>query len=64
MTWEIRVWHEELGDRVRLSIEAGPDVPNDVISTLAGSYWVEEVEYPEDDWDGETDESGGNRLQG
>jgi hypothetical protein len=26
MSWEISVWHEELGDKVRLCIEAGTGV--------------------------------------
>ncbi|GAC1328904.1 MAG: hypothetical protein NVSMB22_20900 [Chloroflexota bacterium] len=68
MSWEIKVWHEGDGDRARLSIEAGTDVPDNVIADVVGSYWFEEVQVgPE--WDGDDDfegsASGGNqRLQG
>lgn len=48
MTWDIRVSHEETDDRTRLVIEASPDVPEMVISVLAGSYWEEEVRFAED----------------
>jgi hypothetical protein len=68
VSWEIRVWHEELGARTRLSIEAGPEVPDEVISSVAGSYWYEEVQYTGDDWDDEGFDEGGEpsvpRLQG
>jgi hypothetical protein len=47
MTWEIRIWHEESADRTRLVVEAGPDVPEDVIGGLAAAYWDEEVRYAE-----------------
>lgn len=53
MGWEIKVWHEEAGDRTRLCIEAGLDVPDDVISSLAGSYWYEEVQSTEETWEEE-----------
>jgi hypothetical protein len=46
--WDIRVSHEETDDRTRLVIEASPDVPEMVISVLAGSYWEEEVRFAED----------------
>jgi hypothetical protein len=69
MSWEIKVWHEDLGDRSRLSIEAGPEVPDDVISTVAASYWFEEVQHSEDEWEDAEDMDGGQqptnpRLQG
>ena len=69
MSWEIKVWHEDAGDRARLSIEAGSDVPDDVISTVAGSYWFEEVQYREEEWEDGEDFDGGQqgtnpRLQG
>jgi hypothetical protein len=69
MTWEIKVWHEDVGERTRLSIEAGVEVPDEVISSIAGSYWFEEVQYTEPEWD-ETEgydggsEGSGQRLQG
>ena len=69
MGWEIKVWHEEFGERARLSIEADLDVPDDVISAVAGSYWFEEVQYSEADWEDEEEltdgpEGGGQRFQG
>ncbi len=69
MSWEIRVWHEDMGERARLSIEAGPEVPDDVISAVAGSYWFEEVQHSEDEWEDSQDFDGGQpatnpRLQG
>jgi hypothetical protein len=69
MSWDIKVWHEEGNGRARLSIEAGVDVPDDVISTLASSYWLEEVQYVESDWedaegDGGSGEGPRSRLQG
>ena len=69
MSWEIKVWHEDFGERTRLSIEAGAEVPDEVISSIAGSYWFEEVQYSEEEWE-ETDtfdggsEGLGQRLQG
>lgn len=51
MAWEIRVWHEEAGDRSRLIIDASTDVPDEVISAVAGSYWLDEVQYPEEVWE-------------
>lgn len=48
MTWDIRIGHEDLEGRIRLIIEAGADVPETVISTLAGSYWEEEILYTEE----------------
>lgn len=62
MAWDIRIWHEDAGDGTRLVIEAGGDVPEDVIASLAGSYWEEEVRYAEewlDDGDYEAPEGGG-----
>lgn len=44
MSWEIKVWHEESGDRIRLAIEATPNVPDEVISTVASAYWLEQVQ--------------------
>lgn len=51
MGWDIKVWHDDLGDKTRLVIEAGPEVPDEVISAIAGSYWLDEVQYVQDDWD-------------
>jgi hypothetical protein len=51
MSWDIKVWHEDLDDRVRLVIEAGDDIPDEVISAIAGSYWLEEVQYVGGEWD-------------
>lgn len=68
MSWDIRVWHDDLGDRARLVIEAGPEVPDDVISTIAGSYWLDEVQYVRDEWDEAPVEPGppepGSRFHG
>lgn len=69
MSWEIKVWHQETEGRTRLSIEAEPEVPDDVISTVAGSYWFEEVQYTEVDWEEANDlddgpPGSGQRLQG
>lgn len=65
MSWEIRVWHEEVGERIRLSIEAGPQIPDDVISAVAGSYWFEEVQYVEEEWpESFEDEENEPRYQG
>lgn len=68
MGWDIKVWHEELGDRVRISIEAGPEVPDDVVSAVAGSYWFEEVQQGPGGWEMEEFDAGqensGPRLQG
>ncbi|MGH2442818.1 MAG: hypothetical protein ACRDFX_06605 [Chloroflexota bacterium] len=50
MSWDIKVWHDDLGERVRLTIEAGPQVPDEVISSIAGSYWVDEVQFFESEW--------------
>jgi hypothetical protein len=52
MSWDISISHEESDDRTRLVIEASPDVPEMVISVLAGSYWEEEVRFA-DDWEEE-----------
>ena len=60
MGWNIRVWHEVVGDQTRLCIEAGAEVPDDVISSVAGSYWLEEVQYTDEDWD-EPEDFGGQR---
>lgn len=51
MGWNIKVWHEELEDRTRLIIEAGEEVPEEVIASIAGSYWLDEVQYVEQAWD-------------
>ena len=59
MGWDIRVWHERLDDRVRVVIEAGDDVPDEVISTVAGSYWLEEVQFVEE-WDEPLDPAPGD----
>ena len=69
MGWEIKVWHEDVGERTRLSIEAGLEVPDEVISAVAGSYWFEEVQSTEEEWDETTEYDGGPeglgpRLQG
>lgn len=69
MGWEIKVWHEEFGERARLSIEADLDVPDDVISAVAGSYWFEEVQSVAGEWDEAPDFDGGSgdlgsQLQG
>ncbi len=50
MAWEIKVWHEDIEDRARLVIEAGTEVPEDVISSIASSYWFEEVQASEGEW--------------
>lgn len=68
MSWEIKVWHEGEGERARLSIEAGTDVPDNVIADVVGSYWFEEVQA-DLDWDGDEGFDGGGgggnqRLQG
>ena len=54
MAWDIRVWHDEQDGRVRLVIEAGGDVPDEVISSVAGSYWLEEVQFVAE-WDDAVD---------
>jgi hypothetical protein len=51
MSWEIRVWHEDVSGGARLCIEASPEVPDEVISSVAGSYWFEEVQYAEEEWE-------------
>lgn len=64
MSWEIKVWHEEAGERSRLVIEASNEVPDDVISAVAGSYWLEEVQLREE-WDEGLDgDDYTSRLQG
>ena len=50
MSWDIRVSHEESAETTRLVIEASPDVPEMVISVVAGSYWEEEVRFA-DEWE-------------
>lgn len=52
MTWEIKIWHEEAGERVRMAIEATPNVPDEVVSSVASAYWLEEVQMMSEDWDG------------
>jgi hypothetical protein len=42
--WEIKIWHEASGERVRLMIEATPSVPDDVISHVTSVYWSDEVQ--------------------
>jgi hypothetical protein len=69
MSWEIKVWHEDVGDRARLSIEADGQVPDDVISAVAGSYWFEEVQLAGEEWDdaeafADTGDTPAGRLQG
>ncbi|MGH2449021.1 MAG: hypothetical protein ACRDFS_10535 [Chloroflexota bacterium] len=51
MSWDIKVWHEAADDTMRLTIEAGPQVPDEVISSVAGSYWFEEVQLGGEEWD-------------
>lgn len=48
MSWNIRVDHEVLDEGVRLTIEVAGDVPEDVIGSVAGSYWEDEVRYAEE----------------
>lgn len=68
MGWDIKVWHDDLGDRVRLVIEAASDLPDEVIASLAGSYWLEEVQYVGEDWEESPSEPGpgdpGSRMHG
>lgn len=67
MGWDIRVWHENIGDRTRLTIEAGVDVPDEVVSSVAASYWFEEVQMSGDEWDEEGFDGAPNdpgKLQG
>lgn len=69
MSWDIKVWHESAGDRMRLSIEASPEVPDEVISSIAGAYWYEEVQIEQEVWEDIDDfedepESGQQRFQG
>lgn len=51
MGWDIKVWHDEQGDKVRLMIEAGSEVPEEVISAVAGAYWLDEVQYVQGEWE-------------
>lgn len=51
MAWEIKVWHDAVDGRTRLSIEAGEDVPEDVIAHLASVYWAEEVQGLPSEWE-------------
>jgi hypothetical protein len=52
MSWNIRVWHEEFDETTRMCIEAGPDVPEDVIATIASTYWIDEVQqFTEVPWE-------------
>lgn len=64
MGWDIKVWHEETGDRARLSIEANMEVPDDVISAVAGSYWFEEVQSVDAEWDEPPEFDGGSGDRG
>ncbi len=59
MAWDIRVWHDQQDGRVRLVIEAGDDVPDEVISSVAGSYWLEEVQFVAE-WDDTVDTGSGD----
>lgn len=54
MSWDIRVSHESIEDRVRMTIEVTGDVDEEVIGTIAASYWEEEIRYAEE-WE-EVDE--------
>lgn len=69
MSWEIKVWHEALaGEEVRLCIEAGTAVPDEVVASLAGSYWLEEIQLTGEEWEESDDfqvgpEDAGPRLQ-
>ncbi|HEY8684440.1 MAG TPA: hypothetical protein VIO57_02425 [Chloroflexota bacterium] len=51
MSWEIKVWHEEAGERVRMAIEATPNVPDEVVSTVASAYWLEQIQVMPDNWE-------------
>lgn len=51
MSWDIKVWHEDAGDRTRLIIEAEPGIPDEVISAVVGNYWLDEVQFVPEDWD-------------
>lgn len=51
MGWDIKVWHESQGERARLIIDAEVEVPDDVISSIASSYWLEEIQYVDDEWE-------------
>jgi len=62
MSWEIRIWHEEVGDRTRLTIEADPSIPDDVISSVAGSYWFEEVQFGGAEWEDDDEELDGGPV--
>lgn len=65
MGWNIKVWHEDAGEDVRLIVEAGSEVPQDVIATVAEAYWTDEVQYADDDWAEDEDEpNDGPRFHG
>jgi hypothetical protein len=66
MAWEIKIWHETVGDRTRLSIEASTQVPDDVISHLSSVYWSEEIQGYEEEWEeaGPFESAPGGRFQG
>ena len=66
MGWEIKIRHETAGERVRLFIEASPEVPDDVISHVTGVYWADEVQGYGDAWEEANpfDVQSGNRIQG
>jgi hypothetical protein len=53
MGWDIKVSHEDVDDKARLIIEAEAEVPDEVISAVAGAYWLQEVQYLGDAWDGD-----------
>lgn len=57
MTWEIRVSHEPIDGRTRVTIEASDHIPEDVIAEIAAAYWGEEVRFVEE-WDGEEYDEG------
>lgn len=66
MGWEIKIWHEAAGERVRLSVEASPEVPDEVISHVTSVYWADEVQGYGDAWEESNpfDTEPGSRMQG
>ena len=66
MSWEIKIWHEVTDDHVRLSIEATPEVPDEVVSHLTGIYWADEVQGYGDAWEDSNsiDLQPSSRIQG
>lgn len=63
MSWNITVSHEEIEGRTRLIIDADADVPELVISALAGAYWEEQIQFP-DGWDDEDFDEFDEGIQG